>query len=388
MYNIKNNNIVMWIEWGNIADTKTEIETGLTNSSEREWVLESVKKELEWVSEELRNDQDVIQNIAYLTTLARLWENSDLDELFDSDVWLWEEELFTIHALIEIINWKNSISSLKAPKTMRLDTEKSLWKEFSYEIEYEETFYNEWVQINDKSLADMSEVEKWKLQKVSKLKSVYANGDLVWDQSKIIFEYDDDWDVGNIKFERPRSFDQEISIERNEEKQAQKMVVGRPGPNKDNVITISYGAEGLPNTVKQTKLGLSEDEMNLGYDENQDLSTITYSPTLSLKALRKAWKKVNNAAKAWRVAEWIQEASKDLFFDQARRNNSSDIADVKREDWKIVWTDSKLAVSNLWPFQDWSSDMKYSETGELQEMRLKLERPFLWDPETVIKLEY
>jgi hypothetical protein len=32
--------------------------------------------------------------------------------------------------------------------------------------------------------------------------------------------------------------------------------------------------------------------------------------------------------------------------------------------------------------------MKYSETGELEEMRLKLERPFLWDPETVIKLEY
>lgn len=74
-------------------------------------------------------------SIGYLTTPQQLADHSELDNLFDGQVVLGEEELLATYSLIDILNGNASFSTLKPP--VRLSYERNFALDSSYEIGYE-----------------------------------------------------------------------------------------------------------------------------------------------------------------------------------------------------------------------------------------------------------
>ena len=80
-------------------------------------IHQKTQEECRDLRESILQDQKVYQSIWYLSTFARL-EEQDIDNLFDGDTVLWEEELLAIYSLLDILNGNNQINSLENPSQM------------------------------------------------------------------------------------------------------------------------------------------------------------------------------------------------------------------------------------------------------------------------------
>ncbi len=92
-------------------------------------------------------------NIGYLTTLQQLGDESDLDNIFDGQVALGEEELLATYALLDILNGNSSFKALRAP--IKLGYERNFTRDSSYDIGYE-SFKNPKTNKEEKYLSSIS----------------------------------------------------------------------------------------------------------------------------------------------------------------------------------------------------------------------------------------
>lgn len=344
---------------------------------------------LKWIESKVKQEQRTILYLAYLTTLARLPENRDLDELFDWEIQLWEEEMFSVFSLIEIINWSNSIDNLKPPKEMTLDWN---WaQDYSYKIDYEEYYYLNWQYYKewDKNLVN---IDKSKLKKKRVVKSLTWDWNLPFNETKLIFNYDQFLNITWFNFERPTNMNewwvwinQEIKFTRNSKWLVEKMRILRDY-ELDNELIITYNNLWKPEIVEQSKLWLLSDKIVFEYDDNWNLTAIIYVPTLSLKHIK--WLK--QAYKSWKsirwVVKWVKMAWEYIAFEVLKKMKWNDVIRINNQNWLPISTESSLGASR-WTYNKWFSKMKYWWNMELQELYLEMEE--IWpDDEKIIKLKY
>ncbi len=345
------------------------------------------KEKLRWIESELKKEQKTILSIAYLTTLARLPENRDLDELFDWDIQLWEEEMFAVYSLIEIINWSNHLSSLKAPKEMTL-VRNFPSQDYDYDIDYENHNFLDWVQVWDDRVSELNKNDKNKLQVKKFIKSIKWDWFLPFNETELIFNYDKDLNVSDIEFKRPLNLswiwrNQVISFSRDSKWLAEKINVWRKGHIFDNSLSIKYNGFGKPEIVEQTKLWFMSDKIVFEYDDNWSLVSIIYMPTLSLKHITWTNKAFKTWAKARGALKWLQLAWEYVTFEVLKRAKGVDVINIKNNDWLPVSTSSDLNASN-WFYSSGFSEMKYWENRELQELYLEMEEFGLDDKKRII----
>lgn len=93
------------------------------------------KESRETLQGDIRREKRLMSNIGYLTTLQQLADHSELDNLFDGQVVLGEEELLATYSLLDILNGNASFGSLRPPK--KIAYERNFALDSSYEIGYE-----------------------------------------------------------------------------------------------------------------------------------------------------------------------------------------------------------------------------------------------------------
>jgi len=350
---------------------------------------QEAKEQIQWIENEVKKEQKTILYLAYLTTLARLPENRDLDELFDWEIQLWEEELFSVYSLLEIINWSNSINTLKAPKKMDLDWN---WaQDYDYNIDYEEFYLFNWKIILESELNNLSNEEKQKVKKKKVIKSITWDWTLPLNQTSLIFNYDKNANISGIKFERPTNWiewwglgvDQEIKFKR-EKWLVTKLSVVRD-LEVDNNLSIKYNKFWKPEIIEHTKLWLISDKTVFEYDNNWELISIIYMPSLSIKHIKGVKKAFKNWKSIWWIWKWIEMAWNFITFEALKKMKWNDIINITNKWWLPVSTESTL-WSSRWYYKEGNSTMKY-KNNQLQELYLQLEN--LWpDDKKKITLEY
>jgi len=302
------------------------------------WINKGAKESLKRIESEVQQEQKTLLHLAYLTTLARLPENRDLDELFDGEVQLWEEEMFAIYSLIEVVNWSNSISNLKAPKEMELEWNYA--QDYSYEIDYDEYFSIDGKILSDTDVQWLNIQDKQNVKRKKVIKSVKWDGSLPANETNLIFNYDWDKNISGVDFERPYNFnegwwmwiDQKIALSRNNKWLVDKMSVMRDF-EIDNSISISYNSIWKPELLEQTKLWLTSDKIIFEYSDAWDLIAIIYTPALSLKHIK--WMK--KAYKAWAktkwILKWIKLAWEHIAFETLKKMKWNDVIIINNENW-------------------------------------------------------
>lgn len=306
----------------------------------------------------LKKEKETIINISYLTTLSMLWDNRDLNNLFDWEINLWQEEIMAVYSLIEIVNWNNSFSKIVPPKKMTLSRNR-LHQDYNYELNYKKST-NEKMHIN----------------------SIHSTWTIPFNSTDLIFNYN--WDViENINFKRPirpntNALDQKILIER-KDGLATKMQIERDF-KLDNNITIEYTDFWKPLIIKQTKTWVFPDQIVFEYDENNDLSWIIYVPWMSFKYLKKNWIKSSG------VVKWIKIAWSYLSYHQLKSLKWVDVINLTNDNWQILNTKASLKSSN-WKYTEWFSELKYDTKWRLEELYLEMQDVWI-DSKKTIKLEY
>ncbi|MFB0964389.1 MAG: hypothetical protein QMC36_01595 [Patescibacteria group bacterium] len=232
-----------------------------------------VGEDRENLKSDIRRERRLMANIGYLTTLQQLADASELDNLFDGQVTLGEEELLATYSLIDIINGNSSFSTLKPP--MKISYDRNFAPDSSYEIVYEGS-------TNPKTG-----------KTVPRLSSIKGTTNLVpsaLGDTKLTFHYDKKTGmVQSATFERPTfTFDEKIQIHRNAEGLADRIEIGNAG-KVDNVISIEY-EDGKPSSLKQTKYGAFDDVTFFSYDDGGNLDAILYVPAISVKGMKGAGK--------------------------------------------------------------------------------------------------
>lgn len=328
------------------------------------------KNTLDQMKQEIHADQRTIQAISYLTTLARLPENRDLDELFDGEVQLWEEELLSVYALLEMMNGANTISTLKSPKTLLLDIN---WdQDYKYKV-----WYN--ILLKDG-------------RKIHQIAELFWSGTLPLNDTKLKINYDNQQQVESVDFERPFNFnetsswwvDQKIVLKR-EKGLVKEMSILRDF-ELDNKLIISYNSLWKPELLEQTKVWVFSDKMAFEYDEWGSIKSIIYIPALSLKHLK--W--LSNSIKQWQKIWWPLRAVKIgweyIAFQVLKKMKWVDGIDIVSKNGVIQSTTSNLDAS-YWVYKKWFTKSDFSSTGELE--KLYLERELLWpDDKKTLQIKY
>ncbi|QFR39437.1 hypothetical protein A9Q91_04380 [Candidatus Gracilibacteria bacterium 28_42_T64] len=336
-------------------------ETGNTDTN-RKSIKASTQKETGEIDLEIKHDQETILYLTYLTTLARLPENRDLDELFDGEVELGEEELMAIYSLVEVINGKNTITSLKTPKKMNLD--RNWAQDYEYDFSYEDIEGNG--------------------VKGRRIKAITGDGFLPANETKLNFNYGKGNEIDNILFERPTNLDlegggfgvdQEISFER-ENGLVTNMRLSRD-LEVDNKLSITYNSINKPEIIEQTKLGMGSDKILFEYDENGDLKTILYLPVLSLKHLKGGNKTIQkyHRGTGFRRAKNLGELvinGVTTTFGAIKRLDSCDTIEFTNKNGLPISTKTQLN-SSRWFYENGFSRGEYNDEGELMELYLEKE---------------
>lgn len=331
-------------------------------------VKELTRKKIDEEKINIEQDRKLILNLAYLTTLSRLPENSDLDELFDWEVQLWEEELLAIYWLLEILNWNHTIKTLKSPQKMGTD--------WNWAQDYESEFNYE------------------KVESGTRIKSIISNWSLHFKETKLNFYYWENSDINKLIFERPINLldwgwfwvDQEISIKRNKWLVTELQILR--GLEIANKLSIRYNNINKPELIEQTKLWLMSDKILFEYDIDWNLKTILYLPTLSLKHLKwpgRNWRTNSTMKSADILGEilinWIYTT-----FQSLKMLDSCDIIEISTKNWLPTSTKTTLN-SSRWFYENWFSNFKYNNKWELQE--LYLEKEEIWpDDKKNITVQY
>ncbi len=337
-----------------------------------EKIIQWAKQNTNEVREGIEEDQRVILNLTYLTTLSRLPENRDLDELFDGEVQLWEEELLAVYWLLDVINWNHTIKRLKTPKKINTD--------WNWAQDYENEFNYE------------------KVEEGNRIKSISWDWTLPLNDTKLIFDYWNNNDINKLTFERPTNIDlewgwmgldQEIKLKR-ENWLVTELQILRDF-EIDNKLSIRYNSINKPELIEQTKLWMISDKILFEYDNNWNLKTIFYLPGLSLKHL-KWWNKIGQKYHKWTTMKWVKNLWEVLInwvyttFQSIKMLDSCDIININNENWLPISTKTTLN-SSRWLYENWFSNSKYNKDWELQE--LYLEKEEIWpDDKKNITLEY
>lgn len=346
----------MWLDSKNIEPKSKEV-------SQSKIELNNFKKEI-------NSDQKTIQALSYLTTFARLPGNRDLDELFDGEVQLWEEELLSVYSLLEVVNWANTIWILKAPKKMYMDIN---WgQDYKYEVSYN---------IIPKN---------WK--NVSQIQSLSWTWTLPLNDTKLKFNYNSENQIDSFDFERPWNLhdswgwwvDQKIVLKRDKGLVNELSIMRNL--ELDNKLTITYNYLWKPELIEQTKLWALSDKMTFEYDESWNLKSIIYVPVLSLKHLKwfyNAWKQGN---KFWWPLKAVKMAWEYVAFTALKKMKWVDVVEVISENWIIKSTKSNLDASE-WVYKEGFSKNTYWDNWELNQVYL--ERDAIWpDDKKTLKIEY
>lgn len=323
----------------------------------------STKTELESLKQQINLDQKTIQALSYLTTFFRLDKNRDLNELFDGEVKLWEEELLAIYSLLELINWANTISSLKIPKTMNLNID---WKQdYNFKLNY-------------------NLIEKNK-KIVNQISSIIWSWALPLSESKLTFIYNSEKQIDKIQFERPRlGFEQEIKVKRTNWL-ANEISIKRE-LDLDNDLTIKYNNLWKPALIEQTKTWLFTDKMVFEYDEKWNLLSIIYIPALSLKNIKWALNDWKKWSEIWWALERVEIDWEYLTFTTLKQQKWVDYLEILAENWLIKSTNSDLSASQ-WIYKKWFSENKYSQDWQLEKVYLEKEE-FWPDQKKSLTIEY
>lgn len=313
--------------------------------------------------QQIDKEKITIVYISYLSTLARLWENRDLSNLFDWEINLWEEELFTIYSLIEIINWTHDFKLLQPPKKMQLDVD--WWQDYIYELWYQE-------------------LESW----VKRLKEVKADWSLPMNETKLILDYKND-KISELIFKRPANLqwiwlDQKIQIVR--EWNLVKKFNVLSDFAIDNNISIKYNQLNKPEVVEKTQLDVLSDKIVFEYDEQWNLVSIIYVPSLSLKHLKWTAKSFNRWRNIKNALKWIELAWQFVAFNVLKKTKWVDVIEINNENHLPKSTQSNLDASN-WFYTKWFSQMKYNTKWQMQELYMEMED--IWpDDKKTLKIEY
>ncbi len=288
--------------------------------NQKELINNTTNQETLKLKNEIKQDNKTILNLTYLTTLARLPENRDLDELFDWEVQLWEEELLSIYSLISLINGQNTIKTLKSPTKMTLEWN---WaQDYNYDLSYENVKNN------------------WKQAK--RIKSITWDWTLPINETRLNFSYDKNSNIDKLLFERPTTLDfqwwwwwvdQEIKIKREKWLVTQLQLLR--DLEIDNSLSIKYNDIWKPEIIEQTKFWLMSDKILFEYDESHDLKTIIYLPSLSFKHLKWGnkialkyfrWTTMKLAQNLWEIViNWVKTT-----FWAIKRLDSSDIIHIQK----------------------------------------------------------
>lgn len=324
--------------------------------------LDEVSEWLNEMAESLNRERLLISHLAYLNVLWRLWENRNLDLLFDWDVENGEDELFAIYAILDIANWNDTFSWLKPPRKIDVWLN-NLRRDLEVIPNY--TIQTDWWDLNKNTLDGIDYSRNW-----------------LFNDCSLQFERDTDWLINKMIFDRPGlSIYQDILFERNEQWLVVSMEV-RKAMELDNHLTIEYNDEWKPIAIYQTKTWLLEDKMFFIYDEQWKLVNITYMPTISLKRL------LNSADNIWRsttVKEMWQ-----VIWREVLRNSKYfkwyDVVNIDYENWLPVSTDSKLSASNMFRV-DSDSESEYDDEWKLESRTISKDEMII-DNVTSIRVRY
>ncbi len=325
------------------------------------------------MSNEILKEQKTILYISYLTTLARLPENRDLDELFDWDIQLWEEEMFAIYWLIEILNWHNSIDKLPIPKKINSDwyqwfkSGPDVQQDYDYNLEYKKVA---WKNVIDKVIWD------WFLP---------------LNETTIEFNYDKTWIITSMDFDRPRTVwalwigmnpNNNLSFKRDEQWRVNYIEVHRWTDWLNNDLVISYWENWKVGKVEQSKISPSSDKIIFQY-EWENLKNIIYTPTLSIKHITKA----NKIAKWSKNAhEWAKRVAEFAAMSVLKKMKKSDIIQVENINWLPISSKAILNDSR-WFWNEWFSNLRYGTKWEIKSIYREMEE--IWfDDKRKLTIEY
>ena len=247
---------------------KTESLVQLSDSEK-----ERARRDRETLRENIRHEKRLMANIGYLTTLQQLADNSELDNLFDGQVHLGEEELLATYSLLDIFNGNPSFNVLRPP--LKIAYERNFARDSSYNLTYE-SIKNPKTGKTGAYLGSISGTTNF---------SPAVLGD-----TTLRFYYDKN--TGRIEsaiFERGAlEFNEKIRIHRNPDGLVDKIDIGNM-VKIDNTITIEY-KDGRPFSMQQTKYGAFDDKTFFSHDEQGNLDAIVYAPAISVKQLKKPGK--------------------------------------------------------------------------------------------------
>lgn len=309
------------------------------------------KENLKSNIEKVEKEKQTIVYLSYLTTLARLWDNRDLSNLFDWEVNLWEEELLTIYSLIEIVNGANNFEAIEPPKKMDMDVN---WaQDYDYKFDYEKQDDESWVQ---------------------RIKSIIWDGFLPMNETKLNFLYKGQ-QLNELEFERSFNsdwiwLDQSIKVER-EWNLAKELRVYRDF-EVDNNISIRYNSFNKPEVVEQTQVWVLSDKIVFEHDENGNLVSIIYVPSLSLKHLIWWAKAFKRWAKVGKVIKWVEMAWQYIAFSAFKKMKWVDVVEINNNDNLPESSNANLKASN-WFFSEWFSRMKYDTKWRLKELYMEMD---------------
>ncbi len=315
-------------------------------------IHQKTQEECRDLRESILQDQKVYQSIWYLSTFARL-EEQDIDNLFDGDTVLWEEELLAIYSLLDILNGNNQINSLENPSQMKLNIN---WeRDWNYDVKFTEN---------------------------NRLQSVTGSQDYNFlTTSTLEFLYNESWDqIEQVWFQRAGArFDQNMKIQRTENKVT--LIELNRTWEIDNSLSITYNQIGKPEILEQTKFWLTSDKTIFEYDEEGNLKSIIYMPALSLKHFTSAWRTIKNNSKLFK---WIMIAGKELLFEEIKRLKWVDVIEITQQNWLISQTQSSLKASN-WFYTEWDSQANIWKNWEFH-INMRRDSPFV-DDEKIITVK-
>lgn len=313
----------------------------------------------------IEKEKQTIVYLSYLTTLARLWGNRDLWNLFDGELNLWEEELFTIYSLIEIINGANIFEKITPPRKMNMDVN---WgQNYDYKLTYQKQNPDSWIQ---------------------RIQSIVWDGNLPFNETKLNFEYE--WSqLNSLNFERSMNLDwvwleQDIKVVR-DWNLAKELRVFRDF-ELDNNISIQYNSFNKPKVIEQTQIDVLSDKIVFEYDEKWNLKSMVYVPALSLKHLVWWAKTFKKWTKMKWLLKWIELSWQYITYSVLKKIKWVDVIEIDNKNNLPESSKSNLKASN-WFYTEWFSKMRYDTKWRLEELYLEMEDiPF--DDKKKLKLKY